>query len=243
MVIYKKKAFRDELEKALRSHLTLGHPIFLELLKGSGDSRQLMQKVALQGYQLTKHFFTYIEHLFFHCPDPGFKRQLLINAYEEETGRLSRSDNHVVLMQQFIRALGVSDADRDAEQPLPSTQELIDYRMEAVRVPTKYHIGAAAVMIASEGQNLATAVGKARHVLLERGYGLKDRDLRFFAVHRTRDMNHVELGLDLVTEICNTRGQQDEALFAVHHTCGLFFRMYDGMFRAYCPPTPSPVLD
>lgn len=172
--------FKRALQDTLHQHLTISHPIFLELLDPQTKNLDLLRKVATQGYQLTKYFLTYVEHLFFYCPSPTYKRALLINCYEEETGRLSRTDNHVTLMQNFIRALGVSDAQRDAETPLPATQRLIDYRLEAVRDPARYHIGAAAVMIASEGQNLETVAGDARHELLGRAYGLTEEDLLFF---------------------------------------------------------------
>jgi pyrroloquinoline-quinone synthase len=234
MLTRSKQNFRNELEQALHSHLTLSHPIFARLLSSSDHGHDLLKKVTLQGYQLTKYFLTYVEHLFFYCPDPKFKRALLINTYEEETGKLSNTDNHVVLMQNFIRAIGIPDADRDAAKPLDATQELIDFRLDAVRSPEKYHIGAAAVMIASEGQNLETAAGEARHVLLGRAYGLQPEDLLFFSVHQKEDVGHVEQGLNLVSALCETDDQQQEALHAVNHTCRLFYAMYENMYREYC---------
>ena len=226
-------AFRDQLEQKLHHHLTLSHPIFEALLSPEGN-KPLLRKVALQGYQLTKYFLTYVEHLFFHCPLPAHKRALITNCFEEETGRLSRTDNHVVLMQNFLRALGISDAERDAEQPLPATWELIDYRLQAVRDPARYHVGAAAVMIASEGQNLETVAGDARHVLLGRAYGLTEHDLLFFSVHQKEDVGHVNEGLDLVSQLCTTAQMQQEALQAVDHTCQLFSAMYENMYQVYC---------
>ena len=59
-----------------------------------------------------------------------------------------------LLMQDFIRAQGISDAERDAWVPSEATQELIHYRLRHCTDPATYHIGAAAVMIASEGQSL-----------------------------------------------------------------------------------------
>lgn len=233
-MIIPKKEFKNLLETTLHRHLTLAHPIFGILLDPSRADKDLLKKVTLQGYQLTKHFLAYVENLFFHCPMPKFKRALLINVYEEETGRLSKTDNHVVLMQNFIRALGISDAERDAARPLPATLELIEYRMQAVCDPGKYHIGAATVMIASEGQNLETAAGEARHTLLSRVYGLKEDDLLFFSVHQEEDVGHVEQGLNLVSELCLTERMQHEALEAVNHTCKLFYGMYENMYREYC---------
>ncbi|NML14023.1 TenA family transcriptional regulator [Azohydromonas caseinilytica] len=229
-----KRVFKEALRQELQRHLTLSHPIFGKLFDPGQPDIELLRQVALQGYQLTKHFLGYVEHLFFYCPLPHFKRALLCNVYEEETGRLSRTDNHVVLIQRFLRALDISDEQRDAVRPLPATRELIEYRAAAVRDPALYHIGAAAVLIASEGQNLETSDGEPRHELLARAYGLKPEDLLFFSVHQKEDVGHVEQGLSLVSELCGTARMQQEALQAVDHTCGLFYAMYENMYREYC---------
>lgn len=235
-MLLEKRAFKNELERTLHAHLTMSHPIFVQLLDSKRSDIELLRQVSLQGYQLTKHFLTYVEHLFFYCPLPKFKRGLLINVYEEETGRLSATDNHVTLMENFIRALDINDAEREAVTPLPATQELIDYRMQAVKDPASYHVGAAAVMIASEGQNLETRAGEARHELLGAVYRLTDFDLQFFSVHQAEDVGHVEQGLNLVSELCTTEQMQQEALAAVDRTCKLFYAMYDNMYREFCQP-------
>ncbi|MFJ8695798.1 TenA family transcriptional regulator [Streptomyces roseolilacinus] len=226
--------FRDQLERTLHDKLTLNHPMFDILFDAEKRDLHTLQKVALQGYQLTKHFLDYIETLFYFCPKEGrHKRRLLFNLYEEETGRISKTKNHVDLMQDFIRAIGVDDATRDAETALPNTQELIDYRMKACKNPETYHIGAAAVMIASEGQNLETRGAEARDSIFKRVYGLKDEDLLFFSVHQAEDVHHVRHGLDLVSDICTTEKMQEEALYAVSHTCDLFYNMYEGIYQEY----------
>lgn len=231
-----KAMFKELLATTLHGHLTMAHPIFTQLLDPRRPNIELLRQVALQGYQLTKHFLDYVEHLHFYCPLKQFKRGLLVNLYEEETGRLSGTANHVVLMQNFIAALGISDEERDAALPLPATRRLIDYRAAAVRVHARYHIGAAAVMIASEGQNLETKAGEARHSLLSSVYGIRPQDLLFFSVHQEEDIGHVEQGLNLVTELCTTKVMQREALAAIDHTCKLFYAMYDSMYVRYCQP-------
>ncbi|WP_427309959.1 TenA family transcriptional regulator [Cupriavidus sp. H39] len=235
----KREIFKEELRSVLHKNLTLGHPIFDALLDPQRPNLPLLKSTALQGYQLTKHFLNYVEHLFFYCPIPTFKRALLINMYEEETGRLSRSDNHVELMKNFLRAIGVSDSERDAERPLPATSALINYRLDAVRDSSHYHVGAAAVMIASEGQNLETKAGEARHELFSKVYGLAESDLLFFSVHQAEDVGHVEQGLNLVSQLCTTGKMQDEALFAVDHTCRLFYGMYENIYLENCRKAPG----
>ncbi|CAM3750176.1 TenA family transcriptional regulator [Kibdelosporangium persicum] len=225
--------FRDELEKTLHAQLTISHPIFTVLLDEKNPNLPFLQQVALQGYQLTKHFLEYIETLFFHCPLPRHKRRLLHNMYEEETGRISQTKNHVKLMQDFLHAIGIDDETRDAAVALPATQELIDYRMDAVKDPARYHVGAAAVTIASEGQNLETLGSESRDEIFQRVYGLQPRDLLFFSVHQVEDVHHVQQGLDLVADMCTTEQMQQEALYAVSHTCELFYQMYEGVYQEY----------
>ena len=69
-----RNAFKEELRQVLNSHLTLAHPIFVDLLDPERRDLHLLRRVTLQGYQLTRHFLDYVEHLFFHCPLPKFKR-------------------------------------------------------------------------------------------------------------------------------------------------------------------------
>jgi pyrroloquinoline-quinone synthase len=225
--------FRSQLENTLHAHLTISHPIFALLLDAENPRLDFLQLVALQGYQLTKNFLEYVENLFFYCPIPRHKRRLLHNLYEEETGRISKTKNHVKLMQEFLRALGIDDETRDAAVALPNTRELIDYRMAAVKDPSRYHVGAAAVTIASEGQNLETLGSESRDVLFARVYDLKPKDLLFFSVHQIEDVGHTQQGLDLVVDLCTTGQLQEEAVFAVEHTCELFYQMYEGIYREY----------
>jgi pyrroloquinoline quinone (PQQ) biosynthesis protein C len=223
-----KKALRTELE----SHITLDQPIIGELFRGK-PNWSLLRLMAVQGYQLTKHFLTYVEYLFHHCPPGIHKRRLLINLYEEETGALSRTDNHVVLMQKFLRAIGISDEDREAAVALPATRELIECRMQYVVDPARFHLGAAAVLVASEGQNLETKAGEARHSLLGQVYGIDQADLLFFSVHQMEDVGHVREGIDVVADVCHNETMQNEALRAVGEVCSLFANMYAGIGEHY----------
>lgn len=224
--------FRKELEEALFKHKTISHPVVQELAKPQRNI-ELMRFIALQGYHLTRNFARYVGGLYNNCEVGYYRKRLAINLYEEETGMLSRTANHEVLMQRFIRAIGITDEQRDSAPALPTTQDLIDYRWNLVANPATFHMGAAAVMIASEGQNLEEEAGKARHELLPNLYNLKPEDLAFFSVHAHEDIFHVREGLDLVSEICSTRKMKDEALEAIHETCDRFWRFYDGIQEAF----------
>lgn len=226
------QTFARQLRLVLEEQLTLDHPIFKELFVPERNW-PLLKIITLEGYQITKYFLEYIENLYFRCPLPVHKRRLLFNLFEEETGRFSKTKNHVELMEDFIRAQGITDAERDAHQPSPQTQELIRYRLEHCKGEATYHIGAAAVMIASEGQSLETRAGDARHTILGRIYGLSEQDTLFFSVHQKEDVGHVAEGIALVSELCTTGKMQEEALEAVRHTCRLFWNMYESAAQKY----------
>lgn len=225
-------AFRDELLAALWEHRTMEHPIVTEMQKPV-KNLDLMHIAACQGYQLTINFARYVGALYSNCEIGYYRKRLAINLYEEETGKLSKTANHEVLMQRFLRALGITDEQRDTTVALPATRDLIDYRWNFVRNPDTFHLGAACIMIASEGQNLEEKAGKARSHLLPETYGLKPEDMSFFAVHAHEDIYHTREGLDIVAELCKTPKMKADAIEAVHGTCVRFWRFYDGIQEAY----------
>lgn len=229
-----RQEFKQRLRDELNSRLSFDHPIINEISKPA-KNMPLMLLMATQGYQLTKVFARYIGGLYFNCPPvPRYSARLAINIYEEETGKISKTDGHLQLIQKFIYALGVTREELEAVRPLPETQELIDYRMELVRDPAQFHKGAAAVMIASEGQNLEGKAGKMRYQMqMPEIYGLTEDDLTFFSVHAVEDVYHVKEGIDLVSRVCTTEQMQREAVEAIHETCDLFAKYYDGIQRAY----------
>lgn len=229
-----KKEFRKELRKVLEEKITLEHPIFDEVM-GSEPNLPLLKEMAIQGYQLTKHFLDYVETLWYFCPDLKHRKFLLYNLFEEETGRFSKTKNHVTLMQDFMTAISITENERESAEAYPATKELIDYRMNLVKNRDTYHLGAAAVLIGSEGQNLETKAGNARHDVLPRLYNITQEDLLFFSVHQAEDVAHVQQGINLVADICIDEKMQHEALLTVGKTCDLFIAMYDEIYTRNFP--------
>ena len=223
-----RKEFKEDLRNALESHNSLVHPVVRELTKPV-PNWPLMRAVGLQALQLTKNFIDYIGALYYHCPLENFRTRLVVNLYEEETGKLSNTKNHLRLMEDFVKALGVSPEEIKSTKPYPETEELIQYRKKLVHDPKSFHMGAAAVMIASEGQSLEELAGDSRHELFPSVYGLTEKDVLFFSVHAEEDVGHVNEGLALVSQVCKTEEMQRESIQAVHHTCDLFWKFFDGI--------------
>src|SRR5436305_3271612 len=192
--------FRKKLEETLHKRLTLDHPVLQEMAKPK-KNLPLVSKMALQAFHLTQAFTGYLGMIYCHCPSQESRTALAVNLYEEETGALSKTANHMDLMKRFILALGLTEEQIENEVPLPTTIDLIQYRKTLCENPETLHMGAAAVMIASEGQSLETKAGKTKDQLIPEMYGLKPEDLAFFAVHAVEDVYHVGDGLDLVAEV------------------------------------------
>ena len=95
-VLMDSDTFSNTLRQTLEQQLTLSHPIFRELFT-EGRNWELLKLITLEGYQITRYFLEYIENLYFRCPLPVHKRRLLFNLFEEETGRFSKTRNHVEL--------------------------------------------------------------------------------------------------------------------------------------------------
>jgi pyrroloquinoline-quinone synthase len=224
--------FRKKLEDTLHKRLTLDHPVLQEMAKPK-KNLPLVSKMALQAFHLTQAFTGYLGMIYSHCPIQKSRVALAVNLYEEETGALSKTANHMELMERFIVALGLTKDQIENEVPLATTIDLIEYRKKLCGNPETLHMGAAAVMIASEGQSLETKAGKTKEQLIPEMYGLKPADLAFFAVHAVEDVYHVADGLDLVSELCTTEKMQREALDAVEGTCDRFWRFFDGIQEAY----------
>ncbi|HKT49018.1 MAG TPA: iron-containing redox enzyme family protein [Candidatus Angelobacter sp.] len=224
--------FRKKLEDTLHSRLTLDHPVLREMALPK-KNLPLVSKMALQAFHLTRAFTGYIGVLYYHCPIQKYRTALAVNLYEEETGALSKTANHMELMERFILALGLTREQIDNEIPLPTTIDLVEYRKQLCENRDTLHMGAAAVMIASEGQSLEQKAGKTKDQLIPEMYGLKPEDLAFFAVHAVEDVYHVGDGLDLVSELCTTEKMQQEAIEAVEGTCDRFWRFFDGIQQAY----------
>jgi pyrroloquinoline-quinone synthase len=224
--------FRNKLEQTLHKRLTLDHPVLQEMAKPK-KNLPLVRKMSLQAFHLTRAFTGYIGILYYLCPIQKSRTALAVNLYEEETGALSKTANHMELMKRFILALGITEEELENEVPLPTTIDLVKYRKQLCENPETLHMGAAAVMIASEGQSLETKAGKTKDQLIPEMYGLKPEDLAFFAVHAVEDVYHVGDGLDLVSELCTTEEMQNEAIEAVEGTCDRFWRFFDGIQAAY----------
>lgn len=221
--------FRNILSNTIFCQKNRSHPIFSEYTKPEANL-PLMQLMALQRFHLARHYARFIGALYNNCEISYYRKRLAINLYEEETGMLSNTANHEVLMVRFLRALGIGDEERDQSIPLPATTALINYRKGLLSEPASFHMAVASVLIASESQVLEEQV-EASHDHLPRIYGFQHDDMSYFSVRASEDIFHVNEGLDLVAEICETPRKKEQAITAIKTTCDLYWKYYDNILE------------
>src|SRR6267378_276428 len=129
-----KTEFKARLEATLHKRLTLDHPVLQEMSKPK-KNLPLVSKMSLQAFHLTRAFTGYIGILYYHCPIQKSRTALAVNLYEEETGALSKTANHMELMKRFILALGLTEEQIENEIPLSSTIDLVEYRKKLCENP------------------------------------------------------------------------------------------------------------
>jgi pyrroloquinoline-quinone synthase len=226
-----RNAFYDLLEKNLHSRLKEDHPLVNALFEARDP--ELLRIMVKQGYQLTKVFAIYVGGLYYRCPLAEYRKRFAYNVFEEETGKMSKTDGHLELLHRFTDALGISQEELNSVDVNPETQELINFRFNLIEDPAQFHRACAAVMIASEGQNLEDRAGTMRREAIANGFGISIDDMIFFKVHAEEDVHHVEDGLNCVADVCTTAKMQEEAIQAIHDTCDRFHKHYDGIYRNY----------
>ncbi len=226
-----RQAFYDLLESNLHQRIKEDHPIVNALFEEKDPD--LLRIMVKQGYQLTKVFAIYVGGLYYRCPLADSRKKFAYNVFEEETGAMSKTDGHLELLHRFTNALGISLEELNSVDVNPETQELIDFRFRLIEDPNQFHKACAAVMIASEGQNLEDRAGTMRREAIANGFGISVDDMIFFKVHAEEDVHHVKDGLNCVADVCTTKQMQDEAIQAIHDTCDRFNAHYDGVLRSY----------
>lgn len=223
--------FKKELQKKIDKFITIRHPLFREL--ATSKNKELLKTASLEGYHLVKIFPKYIAALLHNCPLDEFRPMLATNLYEEETGGISKTSSHLVLMKNFLKSLDISDKQIDQASPLATTKDLIDYRWNLVINPQTFHLGAAAITIASEGQNLEKRDGKFKHEILQGVYGLNENDTKFFSMHIEEDKEHVDEGIQIVAASCKDLKMQQDALRVIDETRDKFWNFYSGVYEYY----------
>ncbi|PYN27640.1 MAG: aldehyde dehydrogenase, partial [Candidatus Rokuibacteriota bacterium] len=139
-----KSQFRAQLEAAVSARHSRLNPFTEKWVKGELTRAQLGAWAA-QHHQYVSQFPRWCATVYGQCPDPDARDFLLENIIEEESGT-----KHVDLLIRFAEACGVSRAEVESKQQLPTTRGLTAWCFEMSHQP--FHVAAAGLLVGLESQ-------------------------------------------------------------------------------------------
>ncbi|MEW6323853.1 MAG: iron-containing redox enzyme family protein [Nitrospirota bacterium] len=119
------------LEEEIATHPAVHHP-FLRRFSEGRVSLPHIRAFGLQHYQLVKVFTTYMTNLLPRLPDQD-AAQLFRTVFDDEFGQHTIFNSHPALYRNFLKALGLDDADWGRMAPLPETSGFIEFHLELTR--------------------------------------------------------------------------------------------------------------
>jgi pyrroloquinoline-quinone synthase len=175
------------------------------------------------------------------CPDPGARRLLAENLYEEETGGLSRTGPHPDLFMKMMRGLGFGRVRFDRASLLPCAER---YRRWLDLVTTRggWVIGAAVITIFVEGSvnDRAVLSNRRRHngpYLARRDplavhHGVHDSFLTLKHAHAKVENGHREAAWRIVETHAIGLQARKRLIGAMRKSLRLWLDYRDGVARA-----------
>ena len=162
-----KSPFRTQLEAAVSARHSRLNPFTEKWVKGELTRAQLGAWAA-QHHQYVSQFPRWCATVYGQCPDPDARDFLLENIIEEESGT-----KHVDLLIRFAEACGVSRAEVESKQQLPTTRGLTAWCHEMAHRP--FYEAAAGLLVGLESQ--VPGIYKRNLPPLKPLYGFNDREI------------------------------------------------------------------
>lgn len=162
------------------------------------------------------------------CTDPEIKPWLAEVMAEENEGVQSGSAGHYVLYIKLAKALGASQAELEASEPMPGPAAHV-YWAELI-LHTEPWFLALTPQLASEGQNSPTV--RRLYDGLKTHYGLSDDELEFYGVHEEADKDHGNAAETIVDKYIVNEPLLTQAKALVKRKLDLHYQMRDS-YKAF----------
>lgn len=242
--------FVAELEQMIRDRRKMTSPLYQTILEGKATER-LLQTFIAQRWPIKNWWTRNVTGVASRVEDVAIRRDLIENAYEEETGALSHSKRHVETFEDFGRSVGVDPASLPTVPLFPETVALIEHNRNACD-NTNVHFteGVASVLLLMEGQPPITdPQGHSMMAVMRDIYELPEWGYEFFKHHASSDSEqygvsdledeHTEPLRLLLDKYCDTPELQERARESLATAIELRHTHFDAILReAYDPTEP-----
>ena len=219
--------FQNALSEAVMQFSMLKHPFYVAWTEGK-LSKEILADYAKQYYAHVRAFPTYVSAVHSRCDDVALRQELLENLIEEERG----TENHPELWLRFAEGLGASRDEVKSAELLPLTSASVA-RLKTLTQSDNYRRGLAA-LYAYESQ--IPEVARTKREGLRNFYGIdSERAVSFFRVHEEIDLLHQQTAKQILTDKCDTAGEQLAAIDAARDSAKALWSFLDGVCEAYLP--------
>lgn len=198
------RAFLDALREEVRTHPAVNHP-FLAKLATHPYTREDYRIYGLQHYPLVHVFTRYLEHLLLLAPD-GESRLWIAKVLVDEYGEGSEGKDHPTLYLQFLRSMGVDDAEVRRTPLSPTVTAFVADHLRLTRSgPFLYALGAV-------GPGHEWAIPHMFPPLIAglRRAGFAEEDISYFTLHIAQDEDHGAWLEEALARFC--RGEEEQRL-------------------------------
>jgi len=216
-------AFWEQVDREIAKFDLLQHPFYQAWSAGELTTRDL-KYYGEQYFHQVSAFPTYLTRLHSRLPDGPMRREVLANAFDEETEPCPHSD----LWLRFIEGMGAAEPASTASHPIPEVAALVhEFRSIAANAPIAAAFGA---LFAYESQ--VPRIASEKLTGLKKHYGADDRTCSYFALHMKADVHHSGVWRRIISELV----EQDErhaaeALDGVSQAARALWTALDGIER------------
>jgi pyrroloquinoline-quinone synthase len=212
--------------EALDRNARLEHPYVLKLVAGK-LSREKLRDFATQDYQLKKCPSWWVAARILNSPTIEDQKIIAKTFVEEMGGMDPRFTGHQAMYLEFGKALGLSEAELEQAELLPSTILAVDMLMQINRHRSVVE-GLASGSIMGETTNV-----KFSRMLVpafEEHYKLPRSGLGWFLEHIEADQQHGAMGEALVKKYATTRDMQNKVWDCIIRTKAAWWVFFDGLY-------------
>ncbi len=212
-------------EEALYKNARLEHPYVKHLVDGK-LTREQLRDFAKQDYQLKKCPSWWVAGRILNSPSIETQKMIAQTFIEEMGGVDPRFTGHQAMYLEFGKALGLSAAELDHAELLPSTILAVAMLMHINR-----HRSVAEALASGSimGETINVTVSQMLLPAFEKHYRIPREGLVWFLEHVEADQEHGGLGEAVVKKYATTKDMQNKIWDCIIRTKAAWWIFFDGL--------------
>lgn len=221
------QTFIRSLEDEILNHEAVHHS-FLKRFSTEKLTLGQIQTFGLQHYQLVKIFVNYMTNLLPKIPDKD-AADLFRLVFDDEFGQHTIFRSHPALYRNFLKSLGLEDADWGRVKQLPETAQYIDDHLQQTR-DEDFLFGLGIVGPAHE-----FAIPTMFEYLIagfQRNTALTEEQFEYFTMHIIEDKEHAIVFNKLIVRHVESETGQRLLRDGAMHSLAYRKNFWDGLERA-----------